>query len=138
MRKNTFLIRFIDIGLIILFGFIVISDITVRSQIELPGSDQGEANDESMYFMIQLTIQTDNLFVLSDYFDDDEIGSYYSISELEEALVQIKDELSMVNRYPVIIIEIEPSITMQTMVYVFDVCDRLNIPKNVSLEEFRL
>lgn len=36
MKKRGLLMRFIDVGLIILFGFIVISDIKSEAQIQLP------------------------------------------------------------------------------------------------------
>ena len=44
MTSRGFLIRFIDIGLILLFGFVMISDIESLSQVELsPESSAQEA-----------------------------------------------------------------------------------------------
>ncbi|MDX1494600.1 MAG: hypothetical protein R3253_11100, partial [Longimicrobiales bacterium] len=46
MATRGFLIRFIDIGLIVLFGFLMISDIEASSRVELAGS--GDAAEEEV------------------------------------------------------------------------------------------
>lgn len=45
MATRGFLIRFIDIGLLVLFGFLMISDIEASSRVELAGA--GEPADET-------------------------------------------------------------------------------------------
>ena len=39
MASRGFLIRFIDIGLIVLFGFLMISEIDASSRVDLAGAD---------------------------------------------------------------------------------------------------
>ena len=41
MATRGFLIRFIDIGLIVLFGFLMISDIDTMSRVDLAGARTG-------------------------------------------------------------------------------------------------
>lgn len=68
MATRGFLIRFIDIGLIVLFGFLMISDIEAASRVELAGSaEDGEEvvePDEDLAFIV-VEIAADGAFVVS-------------------------------------------------------------------------
>ena len=46
MTSRGFLIRFIDIGLIVLFGFVMISDIENSSQVELSAAADVQTEEE--------------------------------------------------------------------------------------------
>ncbi len=138
MRKNTFLIRFIDVGLIILFGFIIISDITVRSQIELPGSDPSESEEERDLSLFVINIDPDNQYRLSDFVESSIIGRYDGIESLENALRSLNNEIRSQGKSPVALIEPDDSATMQRLINILDLCDQIGIPKNVNVEAFRL
>lgn len=138
MRKNTFLIRFIDIGLILLFGFIIISDITVRSQIELPGSDPGEPPENRQPLVITIEVNSASSFRISEVESEILIGEYESIDELEEGLYQYSNQLRSQDLSPLALIELSNEAQMQTFINVLDMCDKLGIPKNVNEETLRL
>lgn len=78
MSNGSFLIRFIDIGLLLLFGFIIISDITVRTQLELPSTEEevitNEEGEREITLLI-IQIENDNTFRVMD-------------SETEELLIE--------------------------------------------------
>lgn len=138
MRKNTFLIRFIDVGLIILFGFIIISDITVRSQIELPGSDPTDQQEERDLVLFVINIDPDHQYRLSELFESSIIGTYQGIESLEAALRSLNRDIRSQGKSPVALLEPDDSVTMQRLIDILDLCDQIGIPKNVNVEAFRL
>jgi len=138
MKRNSFLIRFIDIGLILLFGFIVISDITVRSQIELPGSEPGDPQEDRKPHMLAITVTENSTFGLFDSENETEIGTYEQIGQLENGLRSYAGQLRREGKTAVALIELDDATRMQTFIDVMDVCDRLGIAKNVNEETLRL
>ena len=60
MASRGFLIRFIDIGLIVLFGFLMISDIEATSRVELAGGGdetevpEAEPVEERAYLVVEI------------------------------------------------------------------------------------
>ena len=138
MRKNTFLIRFIDIGLILLFGFIVISDITIRSQIELPGSDPGEPQQDRQPHVVTIQILGEDGFRLYDPANEILLASYDAIDLLESGLRSYRSQIRAENKTLLALIELDDATRMQTFIDVMDLCDRLGIPKNVNEETLRL
>lgn len=138
MKKTTFLIRFIDIGLIILFGFIVISDITIRSQIELPGSDPGEQLEERELMLFVINIDPENQYRLTDVNESVIHGTFSGTENLESALRALNRDIREEGKSPVALIQLDESVTMQRLVDILDLCDRIGIPKNINIESFRL
>lgn len=69
MATRGFLIRFIDIGLIVLFGFLMISDIEASSRVELAGSeastDTAPEPEEAQAFVV-VEIAADGAFVVRE------------------------------------------------------------------------
>ena len=138
MRKNTFLIRFIDIGMILLFGFIVISDITIRSQIELPGSEPGEPQQDRQPHFVSIQILGEDGFRLYEPANEILLASYDAIDLLESGLRSYRSQIRAEGKTLLALIELDDSTRMQTFIDVMDLCDRLGIPKNVNEETLRL
>lgn len=138
MKKSRFLIRFIDVGLIILFGFIVISDITVRSQIELPGSDPSESQEERDLFLFVINIDPDDQYRLSDFQTETLLERTTGIENLESSLRSLNSEIRTKGKSPVALIEPHDDIIMQRLIDILDLCDQIGIPKNINVESFRL
>jgi biopolymer transport protein ExbD len=140
MRNSSFLIRFIDIGLIILFGFVIISDITVRSHIDLPSSDpeDQEITEESELSLIVINIDPDHVFRLSDYHTSTFWGEYQDLQTLESVMEDLMDHLRDEGETPVALIEPHEDITMQSLIDVMDICDRLGLPKNINVKSMSL
>jgi biopolymer transport protein ExbD len=138
MRNSTFLIRFIDVGLIILFGFIVISEITIRSQIELPGSDPVDSQEERDLTLFVINIDPDNRYRLTDFEEETLYGSFNGIENLENHLRNLNREIRNNGQSPVALIQLDDVVTMQRLIDVLDLCDMIGIPKNVNVDSFRL
>ncbi len=140
MRNSSFLIRFIDIGLIILFGFVIISDITVRSHIDLPSSDPDdqEVTEDRELSLIVINIDPDNTFRVSDYHTSTFWGEYHNLQILESVLQDLKDHLVEEGESPAALLEPHEDITMQSLIDVMDICDRLGIPKNINVQSMSL
>ncbi len=138
MKKSSFLIRFIDVGLIILFGFIIISDITVRSQIELPGSDVVESQEQRDLSLYIIGILPNNQYQISDFIDSSILGVYDTVESFESALRQLKSLSDSQDKSIVALIEPYDTITMQRLINVMDICDKAGIPKNINVESMRL
>lgn len=63
MKRGRFLLRFVDVVLILLFGFVVISDIDEDSQIILPSSSQTEMFKAGAEVILFIGITTDGKYI---------------------------------------------------------------------------
>lgn len=137
MRRRGYLLRFIDLGLIILFGFLMISDITVISQITLPGkSDEvSEPATENNQVFLGVEIQGDGMYRVLDLTDRSPLHvNITSPDELQFILRTLNDQHNTSGQVMHLLIEPAPASHMQKLVDVLDVCERLNIPKNINTE----
>lgn len=132
MKKSSFLIRFIDIGLILLFGFVIISDITIRSQIELPGHGNS-TDEESQNVLLFVEIQEANMFQVSEVEAEIMYEEVEGLQELEELLLFIQQEKQAEGNGVTAIIHPLEEATMQQLVDVLDICDRIELPKNINI-----
>ena len=142
MRRRGYLLRFIDLGLIILFGFLMISDITVISQVTLPGKSEENAEppaDDAQLFL-GIAIQPDGTFQIQDLADKTPLHvGINSSEELEFVLNTLKEKQIAEGKILNLLIEPTPESHMQKLVDVLDVCERLSINKNINTESvFRL
>jgi biopolymer transport protein ExbD len=140
MGNSSFIIRFIDIGLIILFGFLIISDITVRSELDLSGSDSNENTSDKPkeIQLLVLTINLNGLITVSDYKEAIELGVYDDREVLAEQLSVLKEEAADSDGSLVALIEMQDGVTMQDLISILDLCDELGIPKNINVQALRL
>lgn len=137
MQRKGYIIRFIDIGLIILFGFLMISDLTVISQIALPGSERdtpaepppadlrliGVGIDPSGMFQIREIATNEPLFVNIEETADLEV----LLGELVAAQRESGGAVEVV-------IEPHPESTMQRLVDVHDLCERIGVRRNINTD----
>jgi len=137
MRRSSFLIRFIDVGLIILFGFIMISDINIRSQIPLPSGDE-YSEVEVIRTLIIISVKEDGTFSITEAETEIGHGVQSSVDELEKALSTLQSEKKADGIEIVAIISPDEGAVMQSLVDVLDVCDKLGIAKNINIPELRL
>lgn len=135
MRPSGFIIRFIDIGLLLLIGFLMISDLSVDTQIRLPGGESSDAQPDQQETMVSLEIQADNSFrVRSDDGLFQEVLAV-DVAELEQVMKEIELVIRQSGQNPVVLIKPSGESAMQTTVHVMDLCDELGLPKNLSMEE---
>lgn len=136
MANRGFLIRFIDIGLIVLFGFIMISDIENTSNVELAGlsSANDTVEEERDISHVVVVIGPDNSIVIDTTLLATQpvtpVGS--GPEELEVMLREIKRERAASQEDVVVLIQPHPRSTVQRTVDVMDVCDRLALRKSLQ------
>ncbi len=137
MQRRGYLLRFIDLGLIILFGFLMISDITVISQVTLPGKSDEPAdpnhNDDQVH--LGVSIGADGKYEVINLTDRTQLHVGISSSEELQFVLQTLDNQHTARQQVLnILIEPTPASPMQKLVDVPDVCERLGIQKNINTE----
>ena len=139
MKRPGFLLRFIDIGLIILFGFLVISDIDVFSHIDMPSDDEDEVTEEQLEMaFISVEIFFGEEFTASDIETEQVLCERVSLAGLEECLVDMRAQYEEQGMQPVVLIEPEDDSIVQSTIDVLDVCDRHGIARNINVSELEL
>jgi biopolymer transport protein ExbD len=136
LNKGGLLIRLIDVAMIILFGFIAISDIKVRAQIKLPSDQKTEEDrrDEQEPVLMFVRIGLDNQVEISD---EGDIGETLPISQLESRLVELGGTFGSQGIEMVVLIEPHEDSIMQHTIDVLDICERHNIAKNINYESLQ-
>ncbi|MDZ7332271.1 MAG: biopolymer transporter ExbD [candidate division KSB1 bacterium] len=132
-RAGT-IIRLIDVVLIVLFGFLSITDVKNKSQIKLP-SNYGQAKQEVEQQIVFLNIQNDHHFSLINQETTNEIEG---IAELEQRVVQLNNDYRNNHKQMILVIEPDAETMIQTTVDVMDLCERHQILKNLSYPRINL
>ena len=137
MHRRGYLLRFIDLGLIILFGFLMISDITVISQITLPGKSEEntepKTDDNQIY--LGVTIQNEAQYQILNLSDRAPLHvNINSAEELQFILKTLNEQYIDEGKTLNLLIEPAPQSHMQKLVDVLDICERLAIQKNINTE----
>ena len=128
MTKGGLLIRLIDIALIILFGFISISDINVKAQIKLPKPVK-ESVEKSQNLFLVVRVLSSGQFEL----DDTETTTIYpSLDELESGLKDVAMRLVQPDVQLHVLVKPEEDSIVQHTVSVLDLCTKLELPKNIA------
>ena len=139
MQRSSFLIRFIDIGLIILFGFITISDIDTYSRIDMPGSDQSTTSDDPKQMtLVTVEIAPGGVFTVVERASETVPCQDVDRDGLEECLVNVRDRLQQAGEQAVVLVEPDERSIVQHTVDVLDICDRHGILKNINASELKL
>lgn len=126
MRKGGFLLRFVDVVLILLFGFIVISDIDEDSQIVLPESTETEQADPELFDVIYIGITSEGV-----YFDERENISFASADDLRNYIQRHK------NRYgedAKVRIRANYDTQASHTIEVARICDELGVKKSIDVK----
>jgi biopolymer transport protein ExbD len=140
LSSSGFLIRFIDIGLILLLGFLWISDISSFTHIEMPNKppEQSEASQQQSLTFVRVDVAKAGQFVVRQVEPAEEICAPDGRAALEDCLRATKDRLEGNDRRPIVLIEPSDESAVQHTVDVMDVCDRLGIAKNINKSELQL
>lgn len=134
MSREGLIIRLIDVALIILFGFIAISDIKLKAQIKLP-TDAPESEFRGERHLLTLQIDGDGRFQLTDSTAVERIAT---VNELETQLVRHLDYHRAAGHEMVVLIEPDPESMIQLTVTVMDICEKHGIPKNINYPSLEL
>lgn len=138
MATRGFLIRFIDIGLIVLFGFLMISDIEASSRVELAsagGEEEVVPEDPDDRRLIFVTVMPDGAFALSE---SDTLapgpGIVRGSAALAGALTLRRGAHEAAGAETVVVIQPDPDSPVQFTVDVMDVADRLSLAKSLRMD----
>jgi len=86
MKRGGFLIRFVDVVLILLFGFIIISDIDEDSDIILPESSETPPSPPDFEEVVFVGVTNEGVYLL-----EEETVAVTSPAELERYLIGKKE-----------------------------------------------
>ena len=135
MLKGGTIIRLIDVVLIILLGFLGITDFEVKSQVKLPSAVESGEREIKQQFIF-LDIKSDNQFEIID--GQNTIKEVESIELLEKALVQLNSYYLQNFKQMILVIEPNLESVIQTTVDVMDICEKNQILKNLSYSDVEL
>lgn len=126
MRKGGYLLRFVDVVLILLFGFIAISDISEVSMIELPKSTE----------MDPLRISADVILFLSITADGDIVDEESKI--ILKSDLQIENYISLHKQVYGDLAKVRIRANYNTeaiyAIKIAEICDRLQVKKSIEVE----
>ncbi len=130
---GSLMVRLIDVVLIILFGFLSISDIQIKRQIRLPESGKTENEPETSqigYLFVHINPAGD--FILT--MDGRAPQTIGTLAELRPALRKAADELRETKENPLVVIDPDPEASMQSTVNVYDLCEMEQLPRSINME----
>jgi hypothetical protein len=139
VATRGFLIRFIDIGLIVLFGFLMISDIDALSRVDLASEAvamevEVPLNPEVRAFIV-VEIGADGVYRITDSnAADAESVMARSANALSTALTAVRADHVESGLETVVLIQPHEASLVQATVDVMDVCDRLSLPKSLQMD----
>lgn len=140
MQRRGIIIRFIDIGLLILFGFLMISDLKGTAQISF---DEGNAGDffsggSSTTVLLGVSIEASNRLSIRDINESKSLHeNILSLQELEFSIKTLKDRYDEEGKEVFVLIEPAPDAQIQYVVHILDICDRLGLKKNINTDTAR-
>lgn len=139
MQNTGFLVRFIDIGLIILFGFIWVSDISTFSHIDMSGDDQEQQSEQTEEIeILRVQVGQRGIYsVVNRKTGEVECGEVEQ-SGLERCLDRANKQSTQRGSRAVVLIEPSEKSAVQHTVNVLDICQRLGIPKNINKTPLQL
>lgn len=129
-------IRLIDVAMIILFGFIAISDIKVRAQIKLPSEENEEQQNTDEKDPLLYFVKIDPAGFIVEL-DEQVIASTNDVKELETLLALKMQQSQASGEEMVVLIEPDENSMIQQTVDLLDICERNNIPKNINYESMQ-
>ena len=130
MNKGGFIIRLIDITLIILFGFISISDLKVQGLIKLPQLVEGE---DSQQQIIPLVIKIAGAQQF-EYIENRQARPASSLAELEIFMEETVDRHQQERGNILVFIKPDIDTPVQLTVDVIDLCRKFNLTKNLAFD----
>jgi biopolymer transport protein ExbD len=137
INSSGTIVRLIDVALNILFGFIVITDLTPKSQIRLPAPEETPPPViEQRYDYVIVKIDPGGNFRLEA--DEQPLGEFQDLTALETFLRQRGTQSARAGRQTIVVIDPEETSILQRTVDVFDLCERNGIAKSIHFKDVAL
>lgn len=133
MTKGGLIIRLIDVAMIILFGFIAISDLKVRAQIKLP-APQEEPQPQPLRDPILLSVRIAADGFVNIYESENLLMTTDAFPEVENFLRKRFERIRSQDDEMIVLIEPHGDSPIQQTVDVLDICERHQIPKSLNYE----
>lgn len=132
MSKGGMIIRYIDIALTVLFGFIAISDLEIKTQIRLP-SELSAITKPTQINTVSIIVLEGSRYTLMEA--DKPIISDTTLERVEDALLEVRKRYVAQQQDVLVLIQPDPNSPIQLTVNVLDVCERNHIAKNINYVE---
>jgi biopolymer transport protein ExbD len=132
MGKGSMIIRFIDIALTVLFGFIAVSDIEQKTQVKLP-RDVTAVSEPTKINTISVLVLDGPRYTLLD--GAREIASDTDLERVEQVLLDVRRQYLDQNQDVLVLIQPDPNSPIQLTVNVLDVCERNQLQKSINYVE---
>jgi len=129
MSKGGMIIRYIDIALTVLFGFIAISDLEIKTQIRLP-SEVSALAQPAQINTVSIIVLEGSRYTLMDA--DKTVASDTTLERIEEVLLEVRERYLAQQQDVLVLIQPDPNSPIQLTVNVLDVCERNRIAKNIN------
>lgn len=128
MIKGGLIIRLIDVVLILLLGFIGISDFTIKTQIKLPQGTNEHNTLIRKRYVIYIRIDNKGRFEVDD--GENKIANITELYHVEQEVKRLQQKRSDL----VVVIEPHLDTIIQITVDLIDICEKYHIPKTISYE----
>jgi biopolymer transport protein ExbD len=139
LSSSGFLIRFIDIGLILLLGFMWISDISSFTHIEMPNETQSQqSTQQAEPAFLRVSVKKQGAFEVERLDPETDVCAPTGRQALEDCLRGARGDIQAQDRRPIVLIKPMKASATQHTVDVMDVCDRLGIAKSIRKSHLQL
>ncbi len=132
MGNGSLIIRYIDIALTVLFGFIAISDLEIRTQIKLP-REVTAVNRPTRINTVSIIVLEGSRYTLVEA--DKPIISESRLEDVETGLLEIRKRYLAEQQDIIVLIQPDPNSPIQLTVNVLDICERHKIARNINYVE---
>ena len=126
MKKGSFLLRFVDVVLILLFGFIVISDLDEDTQIHLPESYETDPSSPGPEQILYISITNEG-----EYLHEMENLQFDDLEGLESYIVNQSNEIGDNLK---VRIRANHDSQVKHAIAVAQICDRHSINKAIDVK----
>lgn len=132
MGNGSMIIRYIDIALTVLFGFIAISDIEQKTQVRLPRSVSA-VSTPTVINTVSLVVLPGPVYTLLE--GTTEVISDPELERVEQQLLNVRQKYLDQQQDIIVLIQPEPNSPVQLTVNVLDICERNQIQRNINYVE---
>jgi len=129
--QGSIVIRLIDVVLILLFGFIAVSEVSQKTQIQLPESTQIPLSNPDKEEILIIGISSDGYYWIEEEtksIQDPQLVKKYILKKYQELLEYDQDAVIRVR------IRSDRDAPAKYTLTLANICDQLNITKSIDVQ----